>query len=737
MKKLLLFTFSVLFCLFSHGQEESPKPLKVGLVLSGGGAKGLAHIGALKVIEEAGVRIDYIGGTSMGAIVGALYASGYSATELDSIFKTVDFDNLIQDELPRSAKTFQEKENEDRYALTLPFDKFKISFPSAISKGQNVYNLLVSLLYHVNHIDDFNQLPIPFLCIATDVETGNFVVLNKGYLPEAIAASGAFPSLFEAIEIDERLLIDGGVVNNYPVDEVKKLGADIIIGVDVQDALSDRNALRSAPEILVQINNYRTVYDMKKKARQTDVYIKPDITKFTVISFEEGAQIIKSGEEGARKKLDELRDIASQQRNLPRKKNRLTQDSINISRVDIKGDIYHSRAYVMGKLRFNTNRKISFKKLLQGISNLSATNNFEAIRYKIIPDEEGEALELHLRERANTTFLKLALHYDNLYKSAALFNITKQRILSNDDFASLDMVLGDNVRYNFDYYIDKGRYWSFGVKSRYNTFSKNVDTEIAQTINRNIISPVNKIELEVKDLTNQLYFQTVFREAFSLRIGAEHKQLTITSETIAEEETTFENSSFISTFGKLILDTYDNKYFPSRGMYFNGDFHLYLFSSDYTNQFYEFSIAKGRFGFATPITKRVAFNFVAEGGFKIGSTEMSSLNFFLGGYGNQLINNFTPFPGYDFLSLTGDSYVKAMGKIDYEFIPKHHLHLTANYANIADDIFETGAWFSIPDFSGYSLGYSLESFIGPIEARYTWAPEKGNRIWFINLGFWF
>jgi len=165
-------------------EENSGERPKVGLVLSGGGAKGLAHIGVLKVIEEAGVKIDYIGGTSMGAIVGALYASGYGASALDSIFRETDFTNLIQDNLPRDAKTFYEKEDSERYALTLPFENFKISFPPAISSGQNIYNELVHHLYHVKDISDFNDLPIPFFCIATNVETGKEVLLDGGYLPE-------------------------------------------------------------------------------------------------------------------------------------------------------------------------------------------------------------------------------------------------------------------------------------------------------------------------------------------------------------------------------------------------------------------------------------------------------------------------------------------------------------------------------------------------------------------------
>ena len=740
MKKALLLIGISLFFFSGYSQDEPPEDLKVGLVLSGGGAKGLAHIGALKVIEEAGVRIDYIGGTSMGAIIGALYASGYSAKQLDSIFKKVDFDKLIQDELPRSAKTFHEKEDEERYALTLPFDQFKISFPSAISKGENVYNLLVKLLYHVNHVEDFSNLPIPFLCVATDVETGNPIVLDKGYLPEAIAASGAFPSLFEPVEIDGKVLIDGGVVNNYPINEVKGLGADIIIGVDVQDDLADKNALKSAPGILLQINNYRTVNDMKKKSKHTQLYIKPDIADFTVISFEEGVNIIKNGETGARKKLEALREIAAKQQPVP-KRTITRKDSITLNGLYIEGDPSYSRGYIKGKLRFKAGRTVAFDKMQQGISNLSATNNFETIRYKITPGDEGPELLLSLKEKKNRTFLRMGLHYDNLYRSAVLLNVTRKKFLTNDDVASLDVVLGDNVRYMFEYYIDKGIYWSFGLNSRYNTFSEGVPSQVVQRLSSTETEiPVNRINLEIEDFTNQIYFQTVFREAFSLSLGAEYKNLTMASETIAEEgseETTFENSDFLSTFGTLLLDTYDNKHFPKKGVYFRGDFHLYLYASDRDNQSSQFSIAKGKFGMANPIVGKFTFNFTAEGGFQLGSTNLNSMNFSLGGYGNYFINNFTEFLGYNFFRLIGDSYVRASGKIDYEFIPKNHIHFTANYANIGDTIFGNGEWLTVPDFSGYSVGYSLESFIGPIEARYTWSPERGNGNWFVNLGFWF
>ncbi|MES2747354.1 MAG: patatin-like phospholipase family protein, partial [Bacteroidota bacterium] len=251
--KCLLCLFSIFYFLFSQNtySQDTTKRSKIGLVLSGGGAKGFAHIGVLKVLEQAGVKIDYIGGTSMGAVVGGLYSSGYSASQIDSIFTNTNFDELLSDYIPRTTKSFYEKRNDELYAISLPFNKFSIGIPIALSKGMYNYCLLTKLTHNVRHVRDFNKLPIPFVCIATDIEKGEEVILNSGYLPQALLASSAFPTLFSPIELDGKLLVDGGVSNNYPVEEVRKMGADIIIGVDVQDDLKDRKSLKEATRILV------------------------------------------------------------------------------------------------------------------------------------------------------------------------------------------------------------------------------------------------------------------------------------------------------------------------------------------------------------------------------------------------------------------------------------------------------------------------------------------------------
>lgn len=748
MRTFILRRFSILLFvslvpLLSFTQEE--RDIKVGLVLSGGGAKGFAHIGALKVIEDAGIRIDYIGGTSMGAIIGALYASGYSANELDSIFRAIDFNALIQDGIPRSTKTFNEKEEAERYVLTLPFNKFKISFPSAISKGQNIYNLLFRLTNHVNHIEDFSQLPIPFVCIATDIETGQPVILKNGFLPEALAASGAFPSLFEPVMIDGRMLIDGGVVNNYPLDEVKAMGADVIIGIDVQDKLLTKEELKSATDILLQISNLQTGTSMRDKKNRTDIYIKPNIEAFNVVSFAEGGAIINNGILAAENRQSQLDSLARIQKGTTVKYYVPgILDTLRIDKVKITGIKNNTREYVQGKLRFKTPATLTYKKFNDGLNNLAATNNFKSIKYKMAQDslDKTEVLQLSLIENPDNTFLRLALHYDDLYKSSALVNVTKKRFLTDSDLASLDLMLGDNIRYRFQYYVDRGFGFSFGINSAYNEFDKSLP--FASFVDRpDITLPepgnINQIDLTYSDLTNQIYIQTLFRQVFSIGGGLEHKRLRISTETLRldNNRTFFEDSDFYSVFGFLKFDSLDDIYFPSKGVFFEGDFHHFFSSSDFNNVFEDFSIGKAQIMTAFRVFPKWVLQLSTEGGFRINGGNISGLDFLLGGYGNNYVNNIKPFYGYDFLDIAGDSYVKALFNIDYEFLPKNHLNFAGNFSNIGDGLFETNDWLDSPEYTGYAVGYGLETFIGPVEVKYTWSPDTGRNEWFFSLGFWF
>jgi NTE family protein len=727
----LLLVGVFLFSFQNSFAQEQKRP-KIGLVLSGGGAKGFAHIGVLKVIEEAGVKIDYIGGTSMGAVVGGLYASGYNATQIDSIFHKVNFDELLNDYIPRSAKSFYEKRNDETYAITLPFSNFKVGIPQALSKGLYNFNLLSRLTRHVRQVNDFNQLPTPFLCIGTNIETGQQVVLNKGNLAQAMLASAAFPTLFTPIEIDGQLLIDGGVANNFPVDEVKNLGADLIIGVDVQDGLWDKAQLKNATKILVQITNLHSIEQMKNKIKGTDIYITPDIKNFGVLSFDRGREIIQRGEEAAFAAYEKIKILTDDNNYFKKPKLSVLKDSLKLAQINTTKLSKFTTDYVFGKLGFKPNTPITYGHLESGINTLLATENFHSISYSFKNNERGEALELQLAENPIYTYLKLGLHYDELFKSAILVNITHKNTLFKNDLASLDIIFGDNFRYNLDYYVDNGFNFSYGFKSQLSQFNRNITQEITKSI---LDTGVNQINVDYLDLSTRAYVQKGIAQRFLFGAGVELKYLHISSKTIANP--IIDKSSYWSGFGYVKYDSFDNKYFPKKGWSFTSDFQSYLFASDYHNDFKPFSIVKAEFSKAFSLSKAITFKFQGDAGLPIGNDGIPFFNFVLGGYGYNSLNNFKPFFGYDFLSIAANSFIKASGTIDFVFLNKNHLNFSANFANLEQNLFKSKDWISLPNYSGYALGYGLETRIGPIEVKYSWSPELTKGYTWFGVGFWF
>lgn len=738
MKKILfiLIIFSIQF-LFSQ-EIKDKKDIKVGLVLSGGGAKGLSHVAVLKVLEEAEVRVDYISGTSMGAIIGALYASGYNANQLDSIIKSIDFYKILSDDLPRKSKPFYEKESGEKYALAFPIKNKKVGIPIAISDGQNVLNLLTKLTQHVNHITDFKKLPIPFLCIATDLETGEQITLDKGFLPEAVKASGSFPTLLAPVEIDGKLLTDGGIVNNFPVEEVLKMGADVVIGVDIQSGLDSKDELDSAVKILNQIVGFQMYKTLASKYDKVDILIKPNITDFNIVSFDKLDEIMEQGDIASREIIDKLKAIGKSQIKKKSKKINTNQvQKFHIKRIAIEGNKNYTRAYILGKLNLKKRDTTSYKKLVESINNLTATGNFENIQYRIMNEEGGSVVKFKVKEHKISNFLKLGIHYDDFYKTGVLINTTAKHVLSKNDVISADLILGDNIRYNFNYFIDNGFYTSFGIKSRYNNFNANVLFD-----NENI----NTINLEYEDITNQIYIQTVFNRKFAVGVGAEIKTIKAFTETIssveynlsaaAAERLYFDKSNYYNLVAYLKIDTYDKKYFQKKGFYLNADYKWYLKSSDYLNNFVSFSQLKVKLGIAYTFFNKLTTHFISEAGITIGDNDNRVLDYNIGGYGKNYINNFIPFYGYDFAELTANSFLRSSLAIRYEFLPKHYLSATANYSRVEGDLFNEGKIFDNTK-SGYMVGYGLDTFLGPIEINYSWSPDHKKKYLYFSVGYWF
>ena len=474
---------------------------------------------------------------------------------------------------------------------------------------------------------------------------------------------------------------------------------------------------------------------MDRKRSLTNIYIKPDIKGYSVVSFDNGSEIIKKGTEKAMTYINQLLPLVENNKRQVSKV--FHKDSIYIGEITFNKLENYTRAYILGKLKIRNNTKISHAQLEKGISTLNATQNFSAITYSLEKTQKGERLTLNLSENRNNTFLKFGLHYDDLYKSGVLVNYTHKKIITKNDVVSLDVILGDNFRYNFDYYIDNGFYWSFGFNSKLNSFNRNISTDFENGMILTNLG-INSVNIDFTDVTNQAYVQTIFAQKFSFGAGLEFKYLKIESQTLQNTTPVFDKSDYLSAFGYLKYDSFDQKYFPKKGWSFYGEMKSFLYSSDYTRQFERFSIAKAEAGIVFEPLKKLTIRSQSEVGFAIGERTISFFDFVLGGYGFVPANNFKPFFGYDFLSLAGDSYAKQTASIDYVLYKKHHINFTGNFANVGNRIFEhTEGWLKKPNYTGYAIGYGMESIIGPLEIKHSWSPETGNHFTWFSVGFWF
>lgn len=297
-------------------KDSIPDLPKVAVVLSGGGAKGAAHVGALRVIEKAGIPIDCVVGTSMGALIGGLYSIGYTTDQLDSLLSSQDWKLLLSDRQNPQNKSLADRVQTEHYALSIPFQAANPEFSNGgVIKGVNLGHLLHQLLSPYNgDVGSFDSLPIPFACVAVDIAHGEAYEFHSGNLQEAMRASMSIPGIFTPVRAEDRVFVDGGIMNNYPTDVAKKMGADIIIGVDVQAALLPAEELKGIDRVVMQVIDVATNNDYFTKIDSTNIYIKVDVSGYSAASFTTSAidTLKRRGELAALSKWQELKQLRHQ-----------------------------------------------------------------------------------------------------------------------------------------------------------------------------------------------------------------------------------------------------------------------------------------------------------------------------------------------------------------------------------------------------------------------------------------
>lgn len=459
----LLIFFSMSNVLAQGTQGKEPK---IGLVLSGGGAKGMAHVGVLRYMEKAGIRPDYIVGTSMGSVIGGMYALGYSADELEAIIRSSDWELIVSNRVGFNDISFEEKEYYNRYIVELPVVGTKVGFPSGLIEGQKLSETLHYYTWPANEIKNFDSLPIPFRCVATDVRNGEGIVIKSGSLQDALRASLAIPTFFTPFDMDSTLAVDGGVVNNFPVDVVREMGADIVIGVNVSDEdFIDPKELGSFAAILMQIAMSKSYSKLIDNIKNTDIYIKPDLKNNSTGSFGKYDEILRLGDAAGQQYYERFKALAdSLGINRPTLGIGLEVEPIHVSKIEVSGNKLFSDLLITSKLGIEEGDIVTRNQVRDGISRVFGINGFYKVDYSLIKQEDdSHILQIRTREKPKNV-LFASFHYDNEFSVGLVLNLTMRDLIGK---SSRTVVVGDiseNPKLRLDYY----KY--FGMKKKYALF---------------------------------------------------------------------------------------------------------------------------------------------------------------------------------------------------------------------------------------------------------------------------
>lgn len=362
---------------------------KIGLVLSGGGARGAAHVGVIKVLEELQVPIDYIVGTSLGSVVGALYALGKTPDELLEILETIDWNKGFVDELPRRRLPMRRKDERDQFLINfeLGVRDMAFSLPRGVIQGHSLHLLLKSLIGGAALVDDFDKLPIPFRAIATDVEKSKTVVLGSGDLAKALQASMSIPGIYSPVVIDDQLLVDGGVTNNLPIDVVRDMGADIVIAVDISTPLAEQESLKTVVDIVDQLTNILTRANVEQRIAslgEEDIYIQPDLTGFSASDFARTRAIVDKGEQIAWRFSKDIKRLSLPRESIAefrKKRNRVPGLPRRIGSIFLQQNSGLADSTLLSRAGFQTEAGFNLEDFHAAIDSIYSSGVFERVDY--------------------------------------------------------------------------------------------------------------------------------------------------------------------------------------------------------------------------------------------------------------------------------------------------------------------------------------------------------------------
>lgn len=764
MKKILIF-LAIAFSLIIKSQQKNDslkialqnvtKDTKFGLALSGGGAKGFAHIGILKMIDSLGIKVDYITGTSMGGILGGLYAMGYNADQLKHTIYKVDWNRILSNKIPYSKVNISEKDEYDKYILEFPVVKGVPTLPSSYIEGQYMGEVLNTLTFNAKHINDFSKLRIPVQLTSSDIENGGLVMQKGGSLPLAIRATLAIPAAFAPVYIDGKLLVDGGLDRNYPANEVREMGADFVIGGYTGFRLFTKKEIENPMKMIYQTHAIRSVEDFRHQKELSDIlvdFVDP-LGEITTKDFAKFRRIIKIGEIEARKHLPEFVALAEAQRKAGIKYEhevieevKLPTTKFTYNEEDGTPITDAAEIEVLKKQMGLTEGKYyDAKTVNEAIDRVFGMRQYVKVYYTYTNENDGLVMNIFVK-RAKKGAFKLALHYDTEQSVGIIVNYTYRNILLNKSrfLATVDISERFKAKIAYQQFLDRGeRLWlDLEAKIVYlksndlnfrlynanedggdrfpNHMYRNITGKIALNYN---INPNAYLSLGTEFSTERMY--SLLDKVDQEKVDNYSKKL-------------YSHSNF-NTFLKFEQNNLNKRYFTTKGnhlhvstRFYYGDQYelydlntvqplLYLILNPKESFYYEpknlvsFTLNEN---FFYPITRRLTVKANVFLGTNFGSKKEYRVPYL---FLNQKYNLGGSEYNYDLLSpefnglrqkeLPMTSVAKAAISFQYRIMKRLYLTPSFSYGKISEEFSPFNDSF---DMFGYGVNLGYESLIGPI-----------------------
>ncbi|MCB5252556.1 MAG: patatin-like phospholipase family protein [Candidatus Cloacimonadaceae bacterium] len=679
---------------------------EIGYALSGGGARGFAHIGILKVLEEEGLRPDYISGTSIGAIIGALYAMGYDATEIQEISCNTDWAKLMQDKVSRRDLYIGQKRWAPYGNVVFELDQhWKPKLPSAVFKVNSLNLKLFDLVAGAAQEQDFLRYPIPFSCIATNLVTGEPQIFESGSLVQALRASISIPSILPPFQVGDQYYIDGGISKNLPIEQVQKMGADLVVGIKVNSSLRDADQLSNLVAVLDQTINIGITRNLNENLDQCDLLLEPDLLHYSSANFKYVSEIIAIGENYAREHIEEIRAFI--RANPRRDKSTDThldkaRDSFPVSSIEVYGHKYLSAAKIREYLGLHSGGILSKQEIFAACQRAWNSQYFNVLYPDLVPLEDGSyQLNIHVSERQPKT-IAINNSYGDVEKLTASVVLNVENLLLKNSRFMAGVLLGGKNELNIDYVKNFGDFW--GVYYR-----------LFPYINEKTLYAYNDDHYRINSVKSLKWGGTTGLGIFTKDIAIAELFLYHSNTRLYREISESEmlpRSYTVSGFGvKGYHESLDNYVFPYSGARVMGKFN---FARDEQFSDYIYNSMRGNMEGYIPLAKGLSFKASANIGSYFDSTPSDKFDPFA-------IGGIDGFKGYSQYEISAPHYM--IYDLGLVLNPVGSLHLQAGFQGMSYDDDEFLILGSQKEHCVYA-GIGYDTMFAPLRLQFAFNERK-------------